>query len=776
MLSAQNPAYDPPAGYYSGATGSGQILKDQLHAIISSGHNPLPYTSSQTDTWDALKELNRDPAAPSDVLLLYSAVSVPADDTNGNGNPNITADSWSREHVWPRSYGIESSGPDNSDLVNLRPIRTSVNSSRGNRLFDEVDPNDSVEPGIAPPNCPDCLYDYAFGQGGLWEPRGVEKGDLARSMFYMVVRYDGQESGTTDLELGNHPDSESSLFGFLDTLVAWHEQDPVDEEERRRNHLVYGYQGNRNPFIDHPEFVSSIFGTSAPFLGIDLPVTTVTEGDGPITATITASVAPVSDLTITITKSGDVDEAGVAASVILPATQTSIPITITPSDDGDIDGSRSVTLKVSAPGYVFASDSLTVLDNDAPAGSSDDVWINEFHYDDAGTDANEFIEVVVGPGYAGNLSDIEIVLYNGNASPPSPYNTLNASTADAGDNVGGYQFYSWTLPTNGIQNAGSTSTTGPEPDGMALVINGVVQDFISYEGSFTAGTGVASGLTSVDIGVREIGSTADGSSIELGGTGSEFSDFTWEQVSDGTHTKGQLNTNQVLQSANTPPVFTSAATGHLAIEGQFFSLSVTGSDDDTDLLTLAAPFLPSWLTFLDNGNGTATLSGTASSGDADVVESILIELSDGTATATQVLEVEVRSQRTVYLLDFGVPMDFLDPTDNTDGDSYTQQEEFAFGMNPLVDDAPLALMEPLGSAVYPRITFPRRKNAGFPIGAESNTDLSDGPGWSSVGTRMVGDPSDSIDPDYEWVTYESITPIADADRQFLRPYAGERTE
>jgi endonuclease I len=137
--------YAPPVGYYAAAEGlSGPALKAALHSIIRN-HTVIPYTAYWTDTWDALKVLDQDPLNPANVRLIYSNGSVPAWDTDGDGNSSTSADSWQREHLWPRSSGIGNTGADTSDLFNLRPIRISVNASRGSGYHAQADPFDPVD-------------------------------------------------------------------------------------------------------------------------------------------------------------------------------------------------------------------------------------------------------------------------------------------------------------------------------------------------------------------------------------------------------------------------------------------------------------------------------------------------------------------------------------------------------------------------------------------------------------------------------------------------------
>lgn len=150
-------------------------------------------------------------------------------------------------------------------------------------------------------------------------------------------------------------------------------------------------------------------------------------------------------------------------------------------------------------------------------------WINEFHYDNAGADVGEFIRIA---GLAGtDLTGWTIALYNGNPSQRSVYSTINLE-GTLTDQANGFGFHR--VDVAGLQNGGGGSSDGQEPDGLALVdANGKVVQFISYEGSFVAASGPAEGMTSEDIGVFESASSPVGHSLQLIGTGSQYSDFTW---------------------------------------------------------------------------------------------------------------------------------------------------------------------------------------------------------------------------------------------------------
>ncbi|MBN8203010.1 endonuclease [Bacillus sp. NTK034] len=227
-----------PGGYYDAANGkTGEDLKTALHTIIDD-HTEISYSN----VWEALRETDEDPANPNNVILLYTGRSQ-GKFTNGSG-----VNDWNREHVWAKSHGdFGTAMGAGTDLHHLRPTDASVNSSRGNLDFDDGGTQHS-----------EALGNYYDSDS--WEPRDTVKGDVARMLFYMAVRYEG-DSGEVDLELNNQVNNGSAPYhGKMSVLLEWHKEDPVDDNERRRNEIIYSdYQHNRNPFIDHPEWASAIW-------------------------------------------------------------------------------------------------------------------------------------------------------------------------------------------------------------------------------------------------------------------------------------------------------------------------------------------------------------------------------------------------------------------------------------------------------------------------------------------------------------------------------------
>jgi len=271
-------AAQPPAGYYDAADATNATtLRQTLHGVIDD-HTWYPYTSdTSTDTWDILNMADEDPNNANNILDLYKNASY-AKIPGGIG-------AYNREHSWPKSYGfpvlIDFNYPY-TDCHHLFAADGSYNTSRSNKPFRVCDAS-----------CTELPTDFNDGQGGgsglypgnsnwtsgsftqgTWETWDGRKGDVARAMFYMDLRYEGGNHGITGfaepdliltdnealIDSGNTGSNESVAYmGMLSVLLQWHQQDPPDSREIWRNEVVYAFQGNRNPFIDHPEWVECLF-------------------------------------------------------------------------------------------------------------------------------------------------------------------------------------------------------------------------------------------------------------------------------------------------------------------------------------------------------------------------------------------------------------------------------------------------------------------------------------------------------------------------------------
>jgi endonuclease I len=276
----------PVIPYYINADPTTPVtLRTTLHDIIK-GHTSFPYSASTTDTWDVLgfadedhnASVDLDPNIAERVWMLYRNNSFVKVLNFGN--------EYNREHTWPQSKGFSS--PDNNaprtDAHHLMISDVGYNGTRGNKYFDNCNPalDNSCNPlqtasydgdGDGNNEGGDTGSTYPgnanWTNNSIFEVWNFRKGDVARAMFYMDIRYEGMgevdSTGTSepDLTLVEVPGSGPEM-GRLSTLLQWHKDDPVDDIELERNEVVFSYQGNRNPFIDHPEWVACIFENDCP--------------------------------------------------------------------------------------------------------------------------------------------------------------------------------------------------------------------------------------------------------------------------------------------------------------------------------------------------------------------------------------------------------------------------------------------------------------------------------------------------------------------------------
>lgn len=237
-----------PADYYTTLTGkSGEELRNTLQTIVVNSK-----TKGQTygDIWNILKEADENPENTNQVWLVYRETGLEKNQQTGHTS---SSDSWNREHVFPQSIGgfkggtsSSSNGKDtyysttaddtrhaHGDAHHLRASHNRENSARSNLSFSNVNG----------PRTKNSSY---------YEPPKSAKGDVARSLFYMAIRYNA-------LSLKNGVGGNQQM-GDLATLLKWHEEDPVDDYEMHRNNVIFEWQNNRNPFIDHPDLANYIWG------------------------------------------------------------------------------------------------------------------------------------------------------------------------------------------------------------------------------------------------------------------------------------------------------------------------------------------------------------------------------------------------------------------------------------------------------------------------------------------------------------------------------------
>ena len=419
---------DPPPGYYDSATGlTGEALRLELHEIIDD-HQRYPYTSSATDTWDIVAAANEDPSNSNNVLTVYRNKSADKDDhSSGTG--------WNREHSWPNSYGFSQDGSCNSaytDCHQLFPADWGYNSSRGNNPYDECNTGCSS---LSVDGFP-TLFNFRSGDGpttGRWDPWENRRGDVARAILYMSVRYEGGSHGGTgctepDLRLTDNrslivadasQNFSPAYMGVLSSLVDWHLSDPPDDFERTKNDVVFAFQGNRNPFVDHPEWVCEIWACGGDMVAPDPPTG------------LTAS-ANECGIDLDWNDNSESDLAGYNVYRALAPSGSFAKINgvlVSQSDFVDTTAIPNVE-------YDYAVSAVDLSSNESANSSIDNAtrptdpctepgtpWINEFHYDNNSSDTGEGIEIA---GPAGtDLAGWTLVGYNG--ANGTVYRTENLS-------------------------------------------------------------------------------------------------------------------------------------------------------------------------------------------------------------------------------------------------------------------------------------------------------------------------------------------------------------
>lgn len=243
-----------PANYYNSANGlSGNQLKVALHNIIK-GHNSISYSA----TMDAFYYTDHRQDNVSQVWDMYSDVPGGTPPyvfylgVNNCGNYDSEGDCYNREHSWPQSW-FGNDATAKTDLHHLFPTDGYVNNKRGNYSFGEV-----RSATFTSMNGSKLGTSKTSGfTGTVFEPIDEYKGDFARAIMYMSVRYYSEDAGWSTSDMTNKSEIKDWAIKML---MRWNEQDPVSQKEIDRNNVIYeGYQGNRNPFIDHPEYARMIW-------------------------------------------------------------------------------------------------------------------------------------------------------------------------------------------------------------------------------------------------------------------------------------------------------------------------------------------------------------------------------------------------------------------------------------------------------------------------------------------------------------------------------------
>lgn len=216
---------------------------------------------SYSNLWNDLAITDSDPDNSNNVILFYCGVSVSKSQIGSGANANQPT-YWNREHIWARSHGFQGDEGKNSpaytDLHHIRPTEYTINLARNNKDFNLAkDTGTSITSGFG-------SLSGCYQNENSFEPRDEVKGDVARMLLYMMVRYNGYDTNEPNLSLVDHYTTSTSgigdgQLGLVSILYQWHLADKVNQFEMTRNDKIQEIQHNRNPFIDHPEWADFIF-------------------------------------------------------------------------------------------------------------------------------------------------------------------------------------------------------------------------------------------------------------------------------------------------------------------------------------------------------------------------------------------------------------------------------------------------------------------------------------------------------------------------------------
>ena len=417
-------AAQAPAGYYDGTTGlTGYALKSKLHDIISAKNINWHYSdlTNYYNQTDLDKYYDYGPSNTTILLDIYSEIPTGPDAyeyTTANiiGSASAEGQGWNREHMMPQST-FYSNYPMYSDLFYVVPTDARINQLRSNYPY-----------GIAgstiyytftnTSKIGNCAIPGITYTGRVYEPINEFKGDVARSLLYFAVRYEGK-LGTFNFNNNTNPASDTNPLdgteergydpAYIAMLLQWHQQDPVSQREIDRNNAVYAIQKNRNPFIDNPAWVNAIWGQT--------PDTVAPQA--PTNLSVTQNSAYFTTLSWTPSSSTDVIGYKIYQNGTLVGATKNATFSVdhlTPST------AYTFTVKAYDNGYLLSSDSnvasTTTLASDVYAK---DLMVTKYL---EGTSNNKGLEITNKTGHPVNLSDYRLSIQFSSGSNyyfPDPY-------------------------------------------------------------------------------------------------------------------------------------------------------------------------------------------------------------------------------------------------------------------------------------------------------------------------------------------------------------------
>ncbi len=429
--------------YYASITEtSGQALKTQLHNLIAT--NTLTnYDASREAMYSTIDNINGKVTgvySGLEVAHTYGTTSTPAGIDCEHSYPQ----SWLEAYESASDYAIA-----RTDIHHLFPTKSEVNSSRGNLPFDNVN---SVLNSWSEASGYVSYRGTNIDGETVFEVADQHKGNTARAMLYMNTRW--------NLPLSDDGSTTGLNIDMLPTLLQWHEADPVDQAEIDRNEGIYDYQGNRNPFVNHPEWVTAIYGSAT---NPQVATPTISPASGSFVNSVEVAISCLTNgASIYYTTNGDT-----------PTTSSTLyenPFAITESAT-----IKAIASKVGFDDSGIATATYTLSENQSVAS---DLFISE--YIEGASGSNKALEIFNGTGSDVDLSAYSVKLGNNGTSWDSPISLTGTLT-----NNSVYVIANSSAEDTGIIEAanlsnGSLSFNGN--DAVGLFKNDVLIDIIGiYE-------------------------------------------------------------------------------------------------------------------------------------------------------------------------------------------------------------------------------------------------------------------------------------------------------
>ncbi|MBZ4044735.1 endonuclease [Flavobacterium hibisci] len=538
-----------PSGYYNTATGTGYTLKTQLYNIIK-GHTNNGYAGLYTTylTSDVDNFYEND----GTILDMYSenpSGTDPYTYTTGTtqrcGNYSVEGDCYNREHIIPQSVFNEQS-PMVADAHFITPTDGKVNGVRSNY------PHGNVSSATYTSQNGSKLGSSAVSgySGTVFEPVNAFKGDIARMYFYFATRYENTVAGYS-YAMFNGSSNQTFTTAFLNVLLSWHAQDPVSAREIARNNAIYARQNNRNPYIDHPEYVNQIWGGTPPSGDTQAPTTPTSLASTTKTATSISLSWTASTDNIAVTGYD------VYANSVLKTTVSGTTAIIT-GLTASTAYSIYVKAKDAAGNASASSNTISVTTNSSGTGTATDLLFSEYI---EGSGNNKALEIANNTGSSVNLSAYTIKKQTNGAGSWSIGLALTGTLATGNKFVVVNSSMSSSCFSTSSANISTTVTelTFNGNDAVGLFKNGILIDII---GTFSGGTA----NFAADVTLRRKSTvTSPSTTFNLNTQWDSFSQDTCNNLASKKTLIAEIENEEIISDSNKILIYPNPSDGNLNI-------------------------------------------------------------------------------------------------------------------------------------------------------------------------------------------------------------------